>query len=148
MRRALLTILLVLAAMRAAAQAPAPAPPRANSGSIYPELRALYEDLHRNPELGYQETRTAAKLAEKLRALGYDVTTGVGKTGVVAVLKNGKGPTVLLRADMDALPVEEKTGLPYASKATAKNAAGERVPVMHACGHDVHMASWIRSEEH
>jgi amidohydrolase len=120
-----------------------PDPPKAQTTSLYPELRAFYEDLHRNPELGYQEVRTAAKLAEKLRALGYEVTTGVGKTGVVAVLRNGKGPTVLLRADMDALPMQEKTGLPYASVATGKDDKGETVNVMHGCGHDVHVTTLV-----
>ena len=110
--------------------------------SIYPQLDALYLDLHKNPELSGQETKTAAKLAERLRKLGYQVTTGVGGNGVVGVLRNGKGPTVLLRTELDALPVEEKTSLPYASKVTAKDSAGKTVPVMHACGHDVHMASW------
>ena len=111
--------------------------------ALYPELRVFYEDLHRNPELGYQEVRTSAKLAEKLRALGYEVTTGVGKTGVVAVLRNGKGPTVLIRTDMDGLPMEEKTGLPYASVATAKDDKGETVKVMHGCGHDIHMTALV-----
>jgi hippurate hydrolase len=101
-------------------------------------LIATYEDLHRHPELGRQEHRTAGVVAEQLRALGYDVTTGVGGTGVVGVLERGQGSTVLLRADMDGLPVLEATGLPYASTATATNADGETVPVMHACGHDVH----------
>ncbi len=101
-------------------------------------LIATYEDLHRHPELGRQEHRTAGIVAEQLRALGYDVTTGVGGTGVVGVLERGQGSTVLLRADMDALPVLEATGLPYASTATATNADGETVPVMHACGHDIH----------
>ncbi len=110
---------------------------------LYPELEAFYFDLHRNPELSYQEVRTAAKLAEKLRALGYEVTTGLAGTGVAAVMRNGKGPTLLIRADMDALPVEEKTGLPYASTATAKNADGETVHVMHACGHDVHVTTLV-----
>jgi hippurate hydrolase len=110
--------------------------------SLYPQLDALYLDLHRNPELSGQETKTAAKLADRLRKLGYEVTTGIGGTGIVGVLRNGKGPTVLLRTELDALPVEEKTGLPYASKVTVKDAAGNTVPVMHACGHDVHMASW------
>ncbi len=110
--------------------------------TIYPELDAFYIDLHQNPELGYQEVRSAGKIAEKLRALGYEVTTGVGKTGVVGVLKNGKGPIVLLRGDMDALPVKETTGLPYASTATATD-DGKTVPVMHACGHDVHMTALV-----
>ncbi len=118
--------------------------PAAVSGldAAYPQLEALYLDLHQNPELSGKETKTAAKLAERLRSLGYQVTTGVGGTGVVGVLKNGTGPTVLLRTELDALPVEEKTGLAYASKATAKDPSGKAVPVMHACGHDVHMISW------
>src|SRR6202158_5089946 len=89
--------------------------------AIYPQLDALYLDLHQTPELSGRETKTAAKLAERLRQLGYEVTTGVGGTGVVGVLRNGKGPTVLLRTELDALPVEEKTGLPFASKVTAKD---------------------------
>ena len=133
---------LALAGLTNALSAVPPDPPR-SAAPIYPELRVFYEDLHRNPELGYQEVRTSAKLAEKLRALGFEVTTGVGRTGVVAVLKNGKGPTVLLRADMDALPIEEKTGLPYASVATAKNDEGETVKVMHACGHDIHVTTLV-----
>ena len=111
--------------------------------SVYPEVQALYVDLHRNPELGFQEKQTSAKLAERLRGFGYEVTTGVGGTGVVGVMKNGSGPTVMLRADMDALPILEKTGLPYASTVTAKNAAGVVVPVMHACGHDTHVSSLV-----
>lgn len=103
------------------------------------EFVTLYEDLHRNPELSFQETRTAGIVADRLRALGYDVTTGVGRTGVVGVLANGDGPVVMLRADMDALPVEEKTGLPYASSVRATGEDGTEVPVMHACGHDVHV---------
>ncbi|MEX0880888.1 MAG: amidohydrolase [Thermoanaerobaculia bacterium] len=110
---------------------------------IYPDLDALYIDLHRTPELSLHEEKTSAKLAGRLRALGYEVTERVGGYGVVAVMKNGRGPTVLVRADMDALPVEEKTGLAYASKVRTKNDAGVEVPVMHACGHDVHMTSLI-----
>ena len=100
----------------------------------------VYRDLHRHPELSHQETRTAGVVAGHLRGLGYDVHEGVGGTGVVAVLRNGHGPTVLARADMDALPVREQTGLEYASTRTATDAAGTEVPVMHACGHDVHVA--------
>jgi amidohydrolase len=111
--------------------------------AIYPDLDALYCDLHEHPELSSREVKTAAKLAERMRQLGYEVQTGVGGNGVVALLKNGAGPAVLIRTDMDALPVEEKTGLPYASKATSPDPAGKIVPVMHACGHDVHMTSWI-----
>jgi len=111
--------------------------------AAYPEAHALYLDIHQHPELSAHETQTAAKLAGRLRALGYDVTEHVGGTGIVAILKNGVGPTVLLRTELDALPVEEKTGLPYASKVHAADDAGHDVPVMHACGHDLHMASII-----
>ena len=110
--------------------------------SLLPDLEALYTDVHAHPELSMQESRTASLVAERLRAAGYDVTTGVGKTGVVGLLRNSGGPTVMLRADMDALPIEEMTGLPYASKVKAKNREGEAVPVMHACGHDMHVA-WL-----
>lgn len=105
-----------------------------------PEVADLYRDLHQNPELSFQETRTAALVADRLRAWGYDVATGVGRTGVVAVLDNGPGPTALVRADMDALPVREGTGLEYASTARGTDPGGNDVPVMHACGHDVHVA--------
>lgn len=118
---------------------------RAAIDALYPEMVALYQDLHRNPELAFQETRTAATLASRLESLGYDVTTGVGGTGIVALLRNGQGPTAMLRTELDALPVEEKTGVPFASRATARNAAGQVVPVMHACGHDLHMAAWVGS---
>src|ERR1700722_1501233 len=110
--------------------------------AIYPDIEALYIDLHQNPELAFQETQTAAKLAARVKALGYEVTTGVGKTGVVAVMKNGPGPTVMLRTELDALPVEEKTGLPFASTVIGKTATGQTTPVMHACGHDIHMSAW------
>ena len=102
------------------------------------ELSAIYRDLHQHPELSLQEHRTADVLAKALPPLGFEVTTGVGGTGVVGLLRNGDGPTVMLRADIDALPVEERTGLPYASTARATDAAGEDVPVAHACGHDMH----------
>ena len=128
-----------LLALPAASGSPALAP----LNGIYPDLEALYVDLHQTPELSLHEEKTSAKLAARLKALGYDVTEKVGGWGVVAVMKNGKGPTVLVRADMDALPVEERTGLPYASKVRVKNDAGVEVPVMHACGHDVHMTSLI-----
>lgn len=111
--------------------------------AVYPAAHDLYVDLHQNPELSSHETQTASKLAARLRSLGYEVTEGVGGTGVVAILKNGAGPTVMLRTELDALPVEEKTGLPYASKVHAKDDAGRDVPVMHACGHDLHMASLV-----
>jgi amidohydrolase len=108
-----------------------------------PSLMALYRDLHANPELSMQEVATAAKLAAEARKLGFQVTTGVGKTGVVAVMRNGPGPVLLIRADMDALPVEEQTGLPFASKKRATSRAGVESGVMHACGHDTHMSSWV-----
>jgi amidohydrolase len=111
--------------------------------AIYPEVESLYFDLHRTPELAMHEQQTAAKLAERVKSLGYEVTTGVGGTGIVAVLRNGQGPTVILRTDMDALPVEEKTGLPYASQVLVKSNSGTSIPVMHACGHDIHMSSWF-----
>src|ERR1700737_1001807 len=98
--------------------------------SLIPNLEALYKDVHSHPELSMQETRTAGLAADRLRAVGYEVTTSVGKTGVVGLLRNGEGPTVMLRADMDALPVEEATGLPYASKVTTKDHDGNTVPVM------------------
>lgn len=113
------------------------------TNSVYPEAHSLYLDLHEHPELSSHESQTAAKLAGKLRDLGYDVTEHVGGTGVVAMMKNGNGPTIMLRTELDALPVEEKTGLPYASKVHTKDDAGLDVPVMHACGHDVHMASLV-----
>lgn len=111
--------------------------------AIYPKLDALYQDLHRNPELSLHEAKTASKLAARLRELGFEVTEHVGGLGVVGVLRNGPGPTVLVRTDMDALPIKEQTGLAYASTVMMKNDAGESVPVMHACGHDIHMTSWV-----
>ena len=108
-------------------------------GADLDELAALYRDLHTHPELAFAEHRTADIVASRLSDLGYQVTTGVGGTGVVGVLANGAGPTVLLRADMDGLPVLEQTGLPYASTIRAKDSGGVDVPVMHACGHDMHV---------
>jgi hippurate hydrolase len=110
--------------------------------AIYARLDALYIDLHRNPELPLQEEKTAAKMAAQLRAAGFEVSERVGGHGVVGVLKNGAGPTVMVRTDMDALPVKEQTNLPYASTATARDNAGNTVPLMHACGHDIHMTAW------
>lgn len=110
--------------------------------ALLPDLQALYEDLHAHPELSFAEHRTAKILAERLEALGYAVTAGVGETGVVATLENGEGPLVLLRADIDALPVEEDTGLSYASTVRATGPDGHEVPVAHACGHDMH-ATWL-----
>jgi amidohydrolase len=111
--------------------------------NVYPDAHALYLDLHQNPELSSHETQTAAKLAERLKNLGYEVTGHVGGTGVVAILKNGNGPTIMLRTELDALPVEEKTGLAYASTVRTKDDSGREVGVMHACGHDLHMASLV-----
>ena len=108
----------------------------------FPQSEALYRDLHKNPELSSHETATAAKLAAELRQIGFQVTTGVGGTGVVGILKNGAGPAVMLRTELDALPVAENTGLPFASTVRTKDDAGIDVPVMHACGHDAHMAAW------
>jgi amidohydrolase len=113
-----------------------------NLDHLLPELEALYKDVHAHPELSMQETRTAGLAADQLRAAGYEVTAGVGKTGVVGLLRNGDGPMVMLRADMDALPVEEATDLPYASKVKATDREGKTVPVMHACGHDMHV-TWL-----
>jgi len=115
--------------------------------AIYPDIEKLYIDLHRNPELAFQERRTAATLAARVKALGYEVTTGVGGTGIVAILKNGPGPVVMLRTELDALPIEEKTGLPFASTAQTKNDAGEVVPESHMCGHDLHMSAWAGTAE-
>jgi amidohydrolase len=111
--------------------------------AAYPDARALYIEIHQHPELSSHETQTAAKIAGRLRTLGYDVTEHVGGTGVVAVLKNGPGPSVMFRTELDALPVEEKTGLPFASKVRTKDDTGRDVPVMHACGHDLHMAAIV-----
>ena len=106
-------------------------------------LEDLFLHFHANPELSNREVETAARLAEELRSLGYDVTEGVGGTGVVAVLSNGAGPAVMLRADMDGLPIEEKSGLPYASTVRQVDSHGDERPVMHACGHDVHITALV-----
>ena len=116
---------------------------KAQVDGIYPAAEALYIHFHSNPELSLRETATGARLATELTRLGYEVTSGVGGTGVVGVLKNGTGPTVMLRTELDALPLTEKTGLPFASTVKVRDAAGIEVGVMHACGHDVHMAAWV-----
>ena len=121
--------------------AAAPASPEVDAA--YPAAHALYVELHQHPELSGHEVQTAATLAQQLRALGYEVTEHVGGTGLVAVLRNGAGHTVLLRTELDALPVEEKTGLPYASKVHAKDDAGHDVSVGHMCGHDLHMSALV-----
>jgi hippurate hydrolase len=115
----------------------------AHLDALLPELEDTYKDIHAHPELSMQETRTAGIAEARLKTLGFDVTSGVGKTGVVGLLRNGDGPTVMLRADMDALPIEEATGLPYASKVTGTTPDGRTVPVAHSCGHDMHVACLI-----
>jgi hippurate hydrolase len=108
----------------------------------YPKLDALYKDIHAHPELAFQEEKTAAKLAAEMRAAGFEVTEKVGRTGLVALYRNGDGPTIMVRTELDALPMEEKTGLPYASH-DKTNWQGRETFVAHSCGHDIHMASWI-----
>jgi len=107
------------------------------------DLEGLYKHLHSNPELSLQELQTAGRMARELKDLGFEVTTGVGGHGVVGILKNGPGPTVMVRTDLDALPVTENTGLPYASKVRGRDKLGNECGIMHACGHDIHMTSWV-----
>ena len=138
---------LVAAAMGAATVA---SPARADAlrqaiAADMPTLTAIYRNLHQHPELSFQEVRTAIILADAARKAGFSVTEGVGKTGVVAVLRNGPGPTVLIRTDMDALPVVEQTGLAFASTARGVPPSGGETGIMHACGHDTHMTSWIET---
>ena len=136
----------ILLFLAAAAMTATPATAATLSDSIradMPQLMTLYRDLHANPELSMEEVRTPALLAPQMKKLGFEVTEHVGKTGVVAVMKNGPGPVLLIRADMDALPVKEQTGLPFASKAMGKLPDGTETPVMHACGHDTHIATWL-----
>ncbi len=143
LRRTAVAATLLAIAASASAQTPAlhaQVPPLVNG--MYASLDALYKDLHAHPEMAYQEVRTAAKMAEEMRKLGFEVTEKIGKTGVVAIYKNGAGPTVMVRTELDALPMEEKTGLPYASKAKTQY-AGRETFVAHSCGHDIHMASWV-----
>jgi hippurate hydrolase len=141
MSRSLLAALLLAATMTAA-----PLQAQELQGAIradMPSLLAIYRDLHSNPELSMQETRSAGIMAAEARRLGFTVTTGVGGTGVVAVLENGPGLVLMLRADMDGLPVEEQTGLPFASRARGTTREGLATGIMHACGHDTHMTAWI-----
>ena len=141
----LLELTLVLSSsvfVSAAADAPSP-DLTSQVNAVYPKVEQLYMDIHQHPELSMHETETAAKLASQLRGLGYDVTTGVGGTGVVALLRNGSGPTVMLRTELDALPIEEKTGWSFASRVHTKDDSGADVSVMHACGHDIHMAALV-----
>ena len=135
--------LLLLAATFACAQSQS----LKETDNVYGEAHAFYVDVHEHPELSGHETQTAAKLAASLRKAGYDVTQNVGGTGIVGLLKNGSGPTIMLRTELDALPVEEKTGLPYASTVHVKDDSGHGVPVMHACGHDLHMAALLGTAE-
>ena len=114
----------------------------ANLEGLLPELQSIYTNIHAHPELSMQEFQTAHLAEDRLKTTGFEVTSGIGRTGVVGVLRNGKGPAVMLRADMDALPIQEATGLPYASKVTATDQEGKTVPVMHACGHDMHV-TWL-----
>lgn len=108
----------------------------------YGELEDLYQHLHAHPELSFAEEKTSTRMADELRQIGFNVTEKFGGHGVVAVLKNGAGPTILVRADMDALPIKEETGVPFASEVTTTDGSGNEVPVMHACGHDIHMTVW------
>jgi hippurate hydrolase len=135
-------LLLLAAAMNLASPAAAAALSDAIKSDM-PMLMNLYRDLHANPELSMQEVRTPSKIAPEMRKAGFEVTEHVGKTGLVAVMKNGPGPVLLIRADMDALPVKEQTGLPFASKAVGKLPDGTDTPVMHACGHDTHITTWL-----
>jgi len=147
MQKILAAAMLWGALMSSAAAQPGATPARAEIERAVradlPDLLAIYRDFHANPELSMQETRTAARLAAEARKLGFEVTDGVGKTGVVAVLRNGEGPTVMLRADMDGLPMEEQTKLPFASRARGQTREGLDTLIAHSCGHDTHMAGWI-----
>ena len=143
MQSRLLFALAILASTLAASAQNQMTQIRTQVSTEYANLFALYQQLHIHPELSFHEEKTAARVAEELRRAGFEVTTGVGKYGVVAILKNGSGPIVLLRSDLDGLPVKEQTGLSYASTATTKDDAGNDVPVMHACGHDVHMTCLV-----
>jgi amidohydrolase len=138
--------LMAFASIAALAASPAQADDlRATIAADMPGLMAIYRDLHQHPELSFQEVRTAKVLADAAREAGFTVTQGVGRTGIVAVLENGPGPTVLIRTDMDALPVVEQTGLPFASTARGVPPTGGETGIMHACGHDTHMTSWIET---
>jgi hippurate hydrolase len=133
---------LALMSLAQAAQAQQGVAVASRIDAMYPQLDAIYKDLHAHPEIAFQEQRTAAKLAAEMRAIGFEVTEKVGKTGVVAIYRNGAGPTVLVRTEMDGLPMEEKSGYDYASKAHAL-LDGKDTMVAHSCGHDVHMTAWL-----
>ena len=143
MKTAAALLITILAAQLSARAADVQAMVRARVDAEYPSLLDLYQHLHRHPEISFQEANTAARIADELKQAGFTVTTNVGGHGVVGVLKNGTGPTVLGRTDLDGLPVLEETGLSYASQARTKDDQGKDVPAMHACGHDVHMTSLI-----
>ena len=138
-----LAIALSSGLMSAAAQTPAPVDLEARANSEYASLLQLYRHLHANPELSFHESKTSERIQQELRTVGYEVTGGFGGHGLVGVLKNGTGPTVMIRTDLDALPVTERTGLDYASKMKTKDDQGNEVGVMHACGHDIHMTCFV-----
>jgi amidohydrolase len=148
-----LTFVMVLTALVASPRSPATAPEdslKTRQQAVTQQIDAnleqlaeLYKHLHRHPELSYQEAATAGKLAQEMRAIGFEVTTGVGGHGLVCVFRNGPGKTIMVRTDLDGLPVTEKTGLPYASRVVARGRDGLPVGVMHACGHDMHMTCWV-----
>lgn len=142
LRRVCLGLALAVAGAAASAAGPVEAGVDAQVSRHYASVESLYKALHAQPELAFEETQTARRLAAELRALGFEVTEGVGKTGVVGILRNGSGPTVMVRTELDALPMEEKTGLPYASKVKTTY-MGKETMVAHSCGHDLHMASWV-----
>ncbi|MES2317754.1 MAG: amidohydrolase [Pseudomonadota bacterium] len=144
MMRPLKFLALALLAQSVQAQDAAPLKTQvaARVNSVYPQLESIYKDLHAHPEIAFQELRTAGVLAADMRAIGFHVTEKIGKTGLVAIYKNGPGPTVMVRTELDGLPMEEKTGLSYASKARTLN-DGRDTFVAHSCGHDIHMASWL-----
>lgn len=151
-KRWMLPVIILTASLAHGQPAPVPppaAPPSrparvaARADAELADLETLYKQLHSRPELSGQEVQTAGRMTRELRDLKFEVTTGVGGVGVVGVLRNGPGPTVLVRTDLDALPITENTGLPYASKERARNKSGEEVGVMHACGHDIHMTCWV-----
>ena len=136
-------MILSFAAISLSAASPLQKTVKAHVASEYGKLFELYKHLHSHPEISFQEAKTGLRMGREMRALGFDVTQNIGGHGVVCVLKNGRGPTVLVRTDTDALPVSEATGLPYASKQKTIDDKGVEVPIMHACGHDVHMTCWV-----
>src|SRR3954454_5637159 len=142
MRRGLAAVVVAML-VSGPAQAQTAATLAAEVGAVYGPAEALYRQLHQKPELSFHETQTAEAMAAALRQAGFEVTTGIGGTGVVGILRNGAGPTVMLRTELDALPVTEATGLPFASTVRTKDDGGNDVGVMHACGHDLHMSAWV-----